>query len=217
VIIDGQLRLLRAARATGAARFVPSDYSLNLFGLAEGENVNSDWRRAFARAAEEERGDVSVVHVLNGCFLDRGVLFGFLGAFDLPAGKAFLWGDGGAPMDFTTYADTARYTAEAATAGDVPAIFNVAGDTLDFHGLLRAFAAGSGRALEVERRGSLADLDREIEDRRHAHPDRVFAWLPLMYWRAMLNGKGKLQPLLNDRFPGIRPTTVEEYVRAEGL
>lgn len=217
VIIDGQLRLLRAARTAGAARFVPSDYSFNFFGLGEGENVNSDWRRAFARAAEAERGDVSVVHVLNGCFLDRGVLFGFLGAFDLAAGKAFYWGDGDAPMDFTTYADTALYTAEAATATDAPERFEVAGDTLDFHGLVRAFAEGSGRSLSVERRGSLADLDQEIDNRRRAHPDQIFAWLPLMYWRGMLSGKGKLGPLVNDRFPGIRPTTVKEYVQAQGL
>jgi len=38
-IVDAQLNLLRAARAAGVRRFIPSDYSLNLFGLAEGENV----------------------------------------------------------------------------------------------------------------------------------------------------------------------------------
>lgn len=218
VIVDTQLDLLRAARAAGARRMIPSDYSYDLFNLAEGENINSDWRRRFARSAEEVRGDVELVHVLNGCFLDRGVLFGFLGAFDLAAGKAFLWGDGDAPMDFTTYADTARYTAEAATIDDtLPSRFNVAGDTLDFHGLVRAYAAGSGRALAVVRRGSLADLDAEIDRLRREQPTDVHAWLPLQYWRGMLSGKGKLGPLVNARFPEIRPTTVAEYVRAERL
>ena len=33
-----------------------------------------------------------------------------------------------------------------------------------------------------------------------------------MYWRAMLNGSGKLGPLMNDRYPDIRPTGVREYV-----
>ena len=51
-IIDAQLRILRAARAASVRRFIPSTFSFNIFGLAEGENVNSDWRREFARRAE---------------------------------------------------------------------------------------------------------------------------------------------------------------------
>lgn len=218
VIIDAQLRLLRAARTAGVRRFIPSDYSFNFFALADGENVNSDWRRAFARAADAERGPVELVHIMNGCFLDRGVLFGFLGAIDLAAGEAFLWGDGAAPMDFTTYADTARYTAEAATMEETPPReFNVAGETLDFAGLLRAYTEGSGKTLTVLRRGSLADLDVEIDRRRAAEPTNVYAWLPLMYWRGMLSGKGALGPKVQQRFPHIRPTSVAAYVRAEGL
>jgi hypothetical protein len=38
-----------------------------------------------------------------------------------------------------------------------------------------------------------------------------------MYYRSMLNGEGKLTELMNDRYPSIRPTTVREYVAAEGL
>ena len=54
VIVDAQLALLRAARAAGARRFIPSDYSYNVFTLPEGINVNSDWRRALAVAAQRE-------------------------------------------------------------------------------------------------------------------------------------------------------------------
>jgi nucleoside-diphosphate-sugar epimerase len=214
VIVDAQLALLEAARVGGALRFLPSDYSVDFFCLREGENINSDWRRAFARAADAACGGVQVVHVMNGCFLDREVLFGFLGLFDLEARKAVLWGDGKALMDFTTYADTARYAAVAATAPDVPTRFNVAGDTLDFDGLVRAYTEGSGRVLSVERRGSLADLDAEIERRRSNQPQNMSAWLPLMYVRAMHNGRGRLEPLVNDRYPQIRPTRVVDYVRS---
>jgi hypothetical protein len=42
-------------------------------------------------------------------------------------------------------------------------------------------------------------------------------YLPLMYYRSMLNGEGKLDELMNDRYPSIRPTTVREYVAREGL
>lgn len=212
-IIDTQLELLRAARDAGVRRFIPSDFSYNLFGLDEGDNIHSDWRRTFARRADAEKGGVEVVHVMNGAFLDIGVLYGFLGAFDLQRGEAYLWGDGRAPMQFTTYADTAAYTAQAALAEEpLPGHFFVAGETLDFHGLVAATEAGLGRPIVVRQMGSLTDLDAEILARRRAEPANPLAWLPLMYWRGMLSGKGALGPLQNARFPGIVPTSVREYV-----
>lgn len=213
-IIDTQLELLRGARAAGVSRFIPSDYHINFFGLDEGENINSDWKRAFARQAEQERGSVEVVHVLQGCFLDDRVLFGFLRAIDLAKDEAYLWGEGNEKMQFTTYADTADYTAEAAQDdASVPSKFFVAGDSLTFHELVEETSAGLGRPIAVKRLGTLADLDQEIDARIGSEPDNPQAWLPLMYWRGMLNGKGKLGPLHNKRYPAIRPTTVREYVR----
>ena len=131
-----------------------------------------------------------------------------------PWGTMALWGGGRTPMDFTTYADTARYTALAATRPDVPERFEVAGDTLDAWGLKAALEAETGRSLQVEEHGSLADLDAEIERRRRAAPTNPMAWLPLMYWRGMLSGEGRLQAPVGDRFPEVTPTTVAQYVRA---
>ena len=42
-------------------------------------------------------------------------------------------------------------------------------------------------------------------------------YLPLMYLPSVLTGEGKLDQLMNDRYPSIRPTTVREYVAKEGL
>ncbi|MCE7029212.1 NmrA family NAD(P)-binding protein [Jiella avicenniae] len=218
MIVDAQLRMLEAARAAGVKRFIPSNFSYDIFGLDEGDNINSDARRAFARKAEGARGDVEVVQIQIGAFLDRKVLFGFLGAFDLGESRAFLWGDGDAVMDFTTYADAARFTAEAAVDdAPVPSVFEVAGDSLTFHDLVKAYEDASGKAITVVKLGSLSDLDAEIDKRRRAEPGNMVAWLPLMYWRAMLSGKGKLRSIANDRYPHVEPMTVADYVRSEGL
>lgn len=214
-IVDAQLRWLESARAAGARRFIPSDYSFDLFRLAEGQNLNSDWRRAFAREAAARRGAVEVVHVLNGCFLDHRVLFGFLGMFDLTQGQASYWGSGNEPMDFTTYADTAAYTAEAALdPNPVGPTLMVAGATLDFPQLVAEVEAGLGVRLEVIRRGSLEELDETIARAQAAEPQNFFAWLPLMYQRGMLSGQGRLTELRNSRYPGIRPLGVQDYLRA---
>ncbi len=218
VIIDGQAQLLRAARDAAVSRFIPSDYSLDLFKAKPGHIPTSDMRRRFASVADAERGKVEVVHVLNGGFLDRGVLFGFIRVIDVQTQTAYVWGDGKQPMDWTTYADTARYTAEVAVdERPVPRIFSVAGDVLDFEGLVRAYESGSGKKLRVERLGSLEDLDARIDQLHRADPANLRAYLPLMYYRSVLNGEGKLDELMNELYPSIRPTTVREYVQKEGL
>ena len=35
--------------------------------------------------------------------------------------------------------------------------------------------------------------------------------------RSILNGEGKLDQPMNDRYPSIRPTTVRKYMAREGL
>jgi nucleoside-diphosphate-sugar epimerase len=218
VIIDGQTRLLRAARDAGVKRFIPSDYSLDLFKVKPGHIPTSDMRRQFASIADAKRGNVEVVHVLNGGFLDRGVLFGFIRVIDVATQTAYVWGDGKQPMDWTTYADTARYTVEVAVdPRPVPAKFCVAGDVLDFDGIVRAYESGSGKTVRVERLGSLEDLNARIDQLRQADPVNLLAYLPLMYYRSVLNGEGKLDVLMNGRYPSIRPTMVREYVVNERL
>lgn len=217
VIIDGQARLLRAARAAGVGRVVPADFVANLFGIPPGRITPLDWRRDFAALADAERGPVEVVHVLNGGFLDRRVLFA-PDIIDVRTATAFVWGDGRQLMDWTTCADVARYTAAVALDdAAVPPVFPVAGDVLDFHGIVRAYEAGSGRQLRVERLGSLDDLDAHIDQLQQGGPANFPTYFPLMCYRAMLNGEGKLEVLMNDRYPSIHPTTVREYVAREAI
>jgi nucleoside-diphosphate-sugar epimerase len=218
VIIEGQRLLLHAARDAGVRRFIASDYSLDLFKVKPGNITTSELRRQFALIEEQERGNVEVVHVLNGGFLDRSVLFGFIRVIDVEKQTAYIWGDGKQPMDLTTYADTARYTAEAAVDDrPVPRKLSVAGNVVDFAQLVQQYEAGSGKKLKIERLGSLEDLSAKISDLQKADPQNLLAYLPLMYLRSVLNGEGKLDSLMNDRYPSIRPTTVREYVAKEGL
>lgn len=217
-MLGGQLRLLEAARRAEVRRFIPSYFSYDISGLDAGENANTDILHAFERAAEEVRGDVELVQIQIGAFADRTILFGFLGAFDLSAGHAFLWGDGSARMDFTTYPDTARFAAEVAVDDrPVPATVQFAGESLTFAELVKAYEEGSGKSITVKNMGSLDDLENEIRQRRQAEPENMFAWLPPMYWRALLSGKVKLQSIENDRYPHIKPMAVADYVRDEGL
>jgi hypothetical protein len=99
----------------------------------------------------------------------------------------------------------------------VPNAFKIAGEVLDFQGIVRAYQAGSGKLLRVERLGSLDDLSTRIEQLQKGGPVNFPVFFPLMCYRSMLNGEGKLDELMNDRYPSIRTTTVREYVAREGL
>lgn len=218
IIMEGQTQLLLAAKEAGVKRFIPSDFSLDMFTVDLGQIDTSDMRRAFADTAEKERGDMEVVHILNGGFLDRKVLFGFINIINVEEQKAYVWGDGNQAIDYTTYADTAKYTAEVAVdETTIPSVFRVAGNSLSFYEMVEAYEAETGRKLEVVKLGSLKDLDAKIEALKKGGEQNTLQYLPMMYYRAQLNGSGKMQNLQNDRYPSIKPTTFREYVNQENL
>ena len=213
IIVDAQLALLRAAKAAGARRFIPSDYSYNVFTLPEGINVNSDWRRTLGELARKEgTATFEVVHVMQGIFTDKTVL-GFLGLFDGEKGVLRYWGDGTAPIDWTTWEDTARYTAAAALdEGSVPEQLFVSGDRMDALTFAKTWEAAHGKKVALERLGSLEELERETHRRLAAEPGNMYAWLPLMYARGVFGGQALLGPSQNSRYPSIQPETVAQAI-----
>lgn len=218
IIVDAQLALLRAAKAAGARRFIPSDYSYDVFALPAGINVNSDWRRTLGELArQEDSPSFKVVHVLQGIFADRAVL-GFLGLFDPDQGVVRYWGDGQTPIDWTTWEDTARFTAAAALdEREVPERLFVAGDRMDVLTFAQTWEAARGRKLSVERLGSLEDLTLETQRRLAAEPGNMFAWLPLMYARGVFGGQALLGPTHNARYPEIQAETVAQAIARGAL
>jgi nucleoside-diphosphate-sugar epimerase len=218
VIVEAQLALLRAAKRAGARRFIPSDYSYNHFSLPEGINVNSDWRRAFGVSAKPETtASFEVVHVMQGIFADRFVL-GFLGMLDADKGVIRYWGDGKTPIDWTTWEDTARFTAAAAVDDrPVPEKLFVSGDRMDVLAFAQAWEKGHGRKATLERLGSLEELEQETSRRLAAEPANLYAWLPLMYARGMYGGQALLGPSENARYPEIKPETVADAIARGAL
>lgn len=215
VIVDAQLALVRAAAAAGARRFIPSDFSYDAFALPPGINVNSDWRRTLGeRAAELASDRFEIVHVLQGIFLDAGVL-GFLGLLDAERGVVRYWGDGKTPIDWTTWADTATFTAAAALDDrSVPSRLWVRGERMDVLAFADEWDRAHGRKLTRERLGSLDDLAARVQQALATEPTNMFAWLPLMYARGVFGGQALQGEPHNERWPAIRAATVAEALAA---
>eukprot|EP00730_Choanoeca_flexa_P018547 TRINITY_DN9021_c0_g2_i2.p2 TRINITY_DN9021_c0_g2~~TRINITY_DN9021_c0_g2_i2.p2 ORF type:complete len:303 (+),score=71.00 TRINITY_DN9021_c0_g2_i2:115-1023(+) len=219
-IVQAQTKLFDIARDSGVKRFIPSSFSYNQDGVAMGQNPNTDFRKTFAEYAEQNKGDMEVNHVFNGCFIDNGVLFGFLGAFDLVKNEAYVWGDGKQKMNFLTYADTAAYTAEVALDEEtLPTVLQFTAEAKTFPELVAVAEEARGITMVVKTLGTMGDLDEHIATHRAKDPawENVMSWLPHCYYRAMLDGSGALTQIDNDRYPNVKPTTIKDYLQSSGL
>jgi nucleoside-diphosphate-sugar epimerase len=213
VIVGAQTRLLDAATAAGVPRFIPSDYSIDFTRLATGSNRNLDLRRDFQERID--RAPIQATSVLCGMFAD--LLTGPAPVILFPIRRVLYWGDADQPLDFTTVADTAAFTAAAALDDSAPRFLRVAGDRQSARGLARAASEVTGQRFRLLRAGGLGRLRVLIRVTRTLAPGRreVFpAWQGMQYLHDMFTGRPLLDPLDNDRYPELGWTRVREVVAA---
>jgi len=211
VIVDAQTALLEAAVAAGVPRFIPSDFAVDFTRLPEGSNRNFDLRREFRRRLDA--APIKATSILNGMFTD--LLTGQAPFIIFKLRRVVYWENADQPMDFTTIADTAVFTASAATDEGTPRDLRIAGDTLTARGLAQAASNATGTAFSVFRAGPLTRLEKLIRlTRAMTSEDEVFpAWQGMQYMHNMYSGLARLAPLDNDRYP-VRWTRVQEVLAA---
>ncbi|QTO17545.1 NmrA family NAD(P)-binding protein [Burkholderia seminalis] len=208
-IIDGQSRLLDAALAANVGRFVPSDFSENLFSIPEGINPYLDMRRTFDRKVAPS--GIGYTHILNGGFMEA--VFSHPSLIDANAGTITYWGDDEVPLDFTSMSDVAAWTvAVVEDPASANRVVSVAGDCRTIAQIAGDYAAATGRALHRIRRGSIADGYAELRRMATAgaHPT---AMLSLQYLLPMMSGEGTLRDIANDRYPAVRPTSLVDFTK----
>ena len=215
VIVDMQKRLLDAAVAAGVSRFIPSDFCIDYTRLLPGSNRNLDLRREFNQRLDQ--APVQATSILNGMFTDLltgqapVVLFGLK--------RVLYYGSADQPLDFTTIANTAEYTAAAALDPTTPRYLRVAGEVATVRGLQKAATEATGEPFRLLRVGGLWVLGAMITVTKSLMPanDDVFPpWQGMQYLHNMFTGLPKLNPLDNSRYPGIRWTPVRDVLATRG-
>jgi len=211
VIVDAQTRLLGAAVAAGVPRFIPSDFSIDYTKLPVGSNRNLDLRREFGQWLDQ--APIQATSVLNGMFMD--LLTGQAPVILFKIRRVLYWGSADQPLDFTTIADTATFTAAAALDPTTPRYLRVAGEVATVRDLQAAATAATGRRFGRLRAGGLWLLRLMIRVARRLAPapGEVFPpWQGMQYLHNMFTGLPKLKPLDNDRYPDLRWTKVREVL-----
>lgn len=214
VLLVSQKNLLDAAVAAKVNRFIPSDFSLDFTKCPVGTNRNLDLRRQFHTSLNES--GIAWTSILNGAFMD--MLAGDMPLVVDKFHKVLYWNSKKQPLDFTTYADTAAYTARvAADPEPTPKFLRIAGQVvtpLELAEIAGRARGGKYSPLWVGSAGFLAGMAGFM--RRFGiggKENDVFpAWQGMQYTINMFSGDGKLDPLDNDRYPDIKWTQIEEIL-----
>lgn len=211
VIVDTQSRLLDAAIQAGVPRFIPSDYCIDFTKQPDGLNRNLDLRREFHLTLDV--APIAATSILNGAFTD--MLTGQAPIVLKRFKRVLYWGSPDQMMDFTTIDDTAAFTASAALDSRTPRFLRIAGDRINARGLVGIAREITGERYRLFRAGGLRRLERMIRVIRALFPgkDELYPpWQGMQYLHNMSTGRARLDPLDNDRYPGLRWTTARDVL-----
>ena len=216
VIVETQTVLLDAVIQAGVPRFIPSDYSIDFTKLPPGKNRNLDLRRDFHKRLDKT--SISATTIYNGAFAE--LLTGQMPLILFKLKRVLYWGDSDQRLDFTTIDDTAAFTASAALDPSTPRFLRIAGDQLSARELTALVSEVTGKKFRLFRAGGLGMLGTLIKVARmvaSGEKELYPAWQGMQYMRDMFDGRAKLEPLDNDRYPGMRWTTARDVLSARQL
>jgi len=210
-ILTNQGLLMEAAVRAGVPRFIPSDFSIDFTKLAPGSNRNLDLRREFHERLD--RAPIAATSILNGMFTD--LLIGPAPVLLFKLKRVIYWGNADQRLDFTAIDDVAAFTAAAALDESTPRFLRIAGDPITARGLAEVASEVTGRRFRLMRAGGLGRLGAIIKIARTLSPQAGALyppWQGMQYLQNMFSGRAVLAPLDNDRYPGMRWTTVRDVL-----
>jgi nucleoside-diphosphate-sugar epimerase len=213
VIVEAQTVLLDVAIKAGVPRFIPSDYSIDFTKFPPGENRNLDLRREFHQRLD--KASIRATTIFNGAFAE--MLTGQMPLILFKRKRVLYWGNADQRMDFTTIDNTAAFTASAALEPSTPRFLRIAGDQLSARELVAVVSEVTGTKFRLFRAGGLGMLGTLIKVARTVAPGKKElypAWQGMQYMRNMFDGRAKLEPLDNDRYPGFQWTTARDVLSA---
>jgi uncharacterized protein YbjT (DUF2867 family) len=210
-ILDGQLRLAKAAKANGSRRMFPSDFAATYKHLTAAEHPFLNLR-ARADAAIADTG-LPQTNTVNGGFMET-MTSPFMGMADFENGVFRHWGDADGAIDLTHTDDVAAYVARAALDPKSPTgDFRIAGQTITPREIAETASRVLGRKIHTHSWGSAAALDAEIAKRQAAHPHDPNHWIALMYHRLIVSERGRVRDTHNHLYPNVKPKTFEAFLQ----
>jgi len=219
VIVGVQLRLLKVAIVSNVHRFIPSDFSIDFTKLPEGANRNFDLRLQFHQAADrliqQSKSDIEFTSIYQGAFTE--LLSSGRMLLDYSKRRVTYFGSPTTMMEFTTWENTAEYTAAVALdPNHTPQSLYIAGKRLSPGKIQQVVKQVSGIDFELKRLMSVNMLRVIIALLRLFRPEKdkiMPMWVGMQYAYCMALGPTLPVHLDNDRYTGIEWTGVEDTIR----
>ena len=211
VIVDAQTKLMTAAIDAGVPRFIPSDFAIDFTTMPAGGNRNLDLRREFHERLDT--APIAATSILNGMFAD--LLTGQAPFILFRFHRVVYWENADRKMDFTTMRDTASFTAAAALDDTTPRVLRIAGDVASARDLAAIAGTVTGEKFKLVRAGGLGRLEKIIRIAQLVSPgkrDVYPPWQGMQYMHDMFDGRAKLEPLDNARYPGLGWTSIRDVL-----
>jgi nucleoside-diphosphate-sugar epimerase len=199
VILDTQKVLLDAAIAAGVPRFIPSDYSLDFTKFSHGENRNLDLRREFHTYLDGK--PIAATTIFNGAFMD--MLTNEMPMILFKQKKILFWGNQNHKMNFTTIADTAVFTANAALEDETPRYLRIAGEQISPKEMQNLLSEVTGEKYGTFNPGGKGLLGTIIKIARFFSPAKnelYPAWQGMQYMHNMIDERSNQPVLDNNRY-----------------
>ncbi len=215
-IIDSQKILLDAAVAANVPRFIPSGFASDYTNLIVGQNRNLDLRREFDSYADTV--PIKLTTVFNGAFMD--LLVTDMPLILIKKKRILCWGDPNQIIEFTTTHNIAEFTAKVALDTNTPRYMRIAGDRLTCNGFVKVLTELTGKDYKLFRPGGIGLLNMIIKITRFFSPspkELYPAWQGMQYMRDMMEGRVIFTAYDNNRYTGMRWTTVKDFLIDEHI
>lgn len=207
-----QGNLLDASVAAKVPRFIPSDFALDFTKTQPGSNRNLDLRREFHERLN--KSGVAWTSILNGGFME--LMAGDSPMINHKSRRNTYIGHPDQLLDFSTMSDIAEFTAAVAVdPNPTPNFLRIASATVSAQDIADTLTSIYGEKYTPKWMGTIWISKVMISIMRlfGGENDIFPAWQGMQYLVNMMSGDGKLEPLDNDRYPELKWTRLEDYLR----
>lgn len=220
--LDAQLLLLRACERAGIKRFLAAGWNYDWRSLALGDEPVYDPARMFHHQAALT-SSIKPCHIFSGMLAE--VFFGVEGqdgftprdggVWDPVGERMEVWGSGEEEWDFTTEEDAGRWGVEVVTAGGAEegGFVSVCSWRASMKDVKRCYQSVKGTEVRWEVKGSLEELRGLAEEGRKLGLRRFWEWHRHVFMENCVSGRWNLKELENERFPAVKATSMEEFMR----
>lgn len=202
VIIQGQKNLLEDGERHGVKRFVPSDFSGDIWNIPLGQHYFTDQRLKFKQILDKSK--IMGLHFSNGYFMET--YFYMVNKYGFT-----YWGDVKQKLDLTTEEDVAKFVIAAVSDKDRVGQIKIVGNELSTKEIVDIYNMVLNKQEVAKKLGSLDELRNKIQElgKMGNFKDAVELGYSLMFF----DGSVKIKNKMNNEFMDVKVMSLEDFLK----